>query len=321
MRKLIISFVIPVFNRYHLIGETLDSLRNQKFLNWECLIIDDHSKDYINELMEFYCIMDNRIHFLERPPNRPKGANACRNYGFLHTNGEFVIWLDSDDVLMKNILEKLVAELEDKKFIIYPAIRTDASLKPIKKMKISDPEDIFSDYLKWNFRIITNSIIFRKSYLEGRKLFDEDLLFGHETTFFARIFFNTNRSEYKILNYPVFYYRTHEEGISQTNSRFYNRDLVVSHFETFFRTLKLSIERNDASLIRFHYKKLIEIIFVAVKHKDFKVINLGIQRLSSLSWASNQNWILMYLVITTYASAFLGINGFMFKRQLYKWYD
>ena len=82
MNNPLVSIIIPTYNRAHFIGETLESVLAQTYHNWECIVIDDGSTDYTDELMEFYCEKDSRIQYYHRPSHKPKGANACRNYGF-----------------------------------------------------------------------------------------------------------------------------------------------------------------------------------------------------------------------------------------------
>ena len=97
--KPIVSIIIPTYNRASFIGETLDSISSQNFRKWECLVIDDGSTDYTEELLTFYLEKDSRLSYYKRPRSRPKGANACRNYGFELSKGNFINWFDSDDVM------------------------------------------------------------------------------------------------------------------------------------------------------------------------------------------------------------------------------
>lgn len=99
MMNNLVSIIIPTFNRSSLIGATLDSVINQTFSNWECLIVDDGSNDYSAELIQFYCERDPRIIFYKRPVNFPKGSASCRNYGFSVSKGNLIQWLDDDDLL------------------------------------------------------------------------------------------------------------------------------------------------------------------------------------------------------------------------------
>src|SRR5690606_35891784 len=110
----LISVIIPTYNRGDLIGKTLDSLLAQTYLNWECIVVDDGSTDYTAELMSFYCTENDRIKFYDRPETKNKGANACRNFGFQISNGEFINWFDSDDIMHPEFLEKKIKVLQNK---------------------------------------------------------------------------------------------------------------------------------------------------------------------------------------------------------------
>lgn len=110
-----VSIIIPTFNRAHLLGETLDSVIAQTYRNWECIVVDDDSSDYTQELTEFYCEKDSRIKFYPRPKNRRKGANTCRNYGFELSRGKYINWLDSDDLLSRKKIEKQLEIIENEK--------------------------------------------------------------------------------------------------------------------------------------------------------------------------------------------------------------
>ena len=78
----LVSIIIPNFNREKLIVETLQSIINQSYKNWECIVVDDHSTDNSWEIVKELCDVDNRIRQVKRPDNRVKGACTCRNYGF-----------------------------------------------------------------------------------------------------------------------------------------------------------------------------------------------------------------------------------------------
>ena len=104
----VVSIIIPTYNRAHLIGETLDSVIAQTYDKWECIVVDDGSTDYTEELIELYCEKDSRIQYHHRPKSRSKGANACRNYGADLSAGEFLMWLDDDDLLHKGKIERQI---------------------------------------------------------------------------------------------------------------------------------------------------------------------------------------------------------------------
>lgn len=107
----LVSIIIPTFNRAHLIGETLDSVLAQTYINWECIVVDDGSTDATSDLMKQYCEKDSRFHYHHRPNDRLPGGNAARNYGFEVSKGEYINWFDSDDVFKTYAIEKKVESI------------------------------------------------------------------------------------------------------------------------------------------------------------------------------------------------------------------
>lgn len=107
----LISVIIPTFNRASLIGETLDSVLSQTYNNWECIIVDDGSTDGTKEAIEVYSTNDKRFKYFQRPTDRKKGASPCRNYGLEMAKGDYIQFLDSDDLLENNKFEEQIKVL------------------------------------------------------------------------------------------------------------------------------------------------------------------------------------------------------------------
>ncbi|WP_417238830.1 glycosyltransferase family 2 protein [Bizionia sp.] len=105
----VVSIIIPTFNRAHLIGETLDSIVAQTYANWECLVVDDGSTDGTAGLLKAYIAKDSRFQYHKRPDSHLPGGNGARNYGFELSTGGYVIFFDSDDLLLPNALEARVS--------------------------------------------------------------------------------------------------------------------------------------------------------------------------------------------------------------------
>lgn len=102
------SIIIPTYNRAAFIGDTLRSVLAQEFSAFEVLVVDDGSTDNTSEVVA--SITDTRIQYLLKP-NGERGA--ARNYGFSRARGEYVIFLDSDDVLLPNHLTVLYAKIQE----------------------------------------------------------------------------------------------------------------------------------------------------------------------------------------------------------------
>ncbi|WP_404308889.1 glycosyltransferase family 2 protein [Neorhodopirellula lusitana] len=111
----LVSVIIPSFNRATLIPETLRSVLDQTYRNWECIVVDDGSTDGSQEIIKSFAVKDDRIQFVSRQRD-PKGAPTCRNIALVDfAKGEYVVFLDSDDVLSPTCLELRVKHFRDNK--------------------------------------------------------------------------------------------------------------------------------------------------------------------------------------------------------------
>lgn len=108
MLKPLVSIIIPLFNREELIEETINSVLDQTYSNWECIIVDDGSIDDSKLIVEKYIERDPRVKLFQRPAAKIKGASSCRNYGLEKAKGELIQFLDDDDLLAKYKLEEQV---------------------------------------------------------------------------------------------------------------------------------------------------------------------------------------------------------------------
>ncbi|MEM0518347.1 glycosyltransferase family 2 protein [Aequorivita flava] len=110
--KLKVSIIMATFNRAHFIEETLISIQNQTFKNWECLIIDDGGTDNTEEIIQSF-IQDKRFHYYKRSSKYAKGLSGCRNFGLDSAIGDYIIFFDDDDIIHPRNLEFCVKELEN----------------------------------------------------------------------------------------------------------------------------------------------------------------------------------------------------------------
>ena len=105
----------------------------QTYKNWECIVVDDGSKDHTKELVEFYIKKDNRIKFYQRPHNRLAGGNAARNYGFEVSQGDFIQWFDSDNIMLPKKLELKLNCIQESGLIWLYVKMLKSFMKALKK--------------------------------------------------------------------------------------------------------------------------------------------------------------------------------------------
>lgn len=98
-----ISILIPTYNRAAFIYEALNSARFQNYPRFEVLVLDDGSTDDTAAIIDK--VRDPRVHYLYKPHS---GGPATRNFGLKYATGEYVLWLDSDDVIEPDVLSDYV---------------------------------------------------------------------------------------------------------------------------------------------------------------------------------------------------------------------
>ena len=107
-----VSAIIIVLNGEGFLGEAIDSVIAQNFDDWELLVVDDGSSDGTRPLVERYATADPRIRLLRHPDHGTHGMSASRNRGLADARGEFVAFLDADDLWLPDKLAEQVAILD-----------------------------------------------------------------------------------------------------------------------------------------------------------------------------------------------------------------
>ena len=92
----LVSIIIPHYNRAKLLAETIDSVRRQSHADWEVIVVDDGSDD--QEWLAIQLFADERIRIIKRTDGL-KGPSRCRNLGVAGALGDYIMFLDSDDLL------------------------------------------------------------------------------------------------------------------------------------------------------------------------------------------------------------------------------
>lgn len=178
-----ISVIVPTFNRGHLVAQTIESILEQSYADFELVIVDDNSLDNTEMIVSDYSKRDLRIVYAKRPESYPKGANSCRNYGFEISKGEFIKWIDSDDLLTHDALGLQLESLESS--------GADLSICN-SEVFYSNPNDTahrwgnieteasVSNFLLAKFRWHTGAGMWRKSCFSGKAPWKEGLTNSQE---------------------------------------------------------------------------------------------------------------------------------------------
>ena len=139
-----ISIIIPIYNSENFIKLCLNSLINQTFKNFEIICINDGSTDNTLKILKKYEKQDNRIHVYTQ---NNKGAGTARNFGMEKSKGEYLMFLDSDDIFESIMLEELYIKIKNNDLEIVICNSIDFEDKNWKKKRV---EKKFYDDILWN---------------------------------------------------------------------------------------------------------------------------------------------------------------------------
>lgn len=291
----LVSIIIPTYNRAHLISETLDSVLAQTYTNWECIVVDDGSTDATEALVQTYIQKDSRFQYHKRPDTHLPGGNGARNYGFELSKGEFIQWFDDDDVMLPEFLNKRLLIFNTKiDLVICSANVVDNTLKKTSILEVKNSTYLFKDYVLKNLKIVTNNVIFKKSFLLGDNVFLENLIRSQEAEFFSRLFFKLPENRYRFINSPLFLYRQHENTKTALD-KVYCSEYKKAHFFVHSTNLTRGILLNDTEIITKCYKKLIKLLFEAIFNKDDVLIENQLAYLHKV--LSRQNYLIIKLSV------------------------
>lgn len=105
----LISIIVPCYNQAQYLPETLRSVLDQVYQNWECIIVNDGSPDNTEEVALEWCAKDSRFQYLKKENG---GLSDTRNYGIKHSKGKYIQVLDSDDKISKDYSLEAIEVLE-----------------------------------------------------------------------------------------------------------------------------------------------------------------------------------------------------------------
>jgi glycosyltransferase involved in cell wall biosynthesis len=326
-----VSIIIPNYNKSKTIEETLQSICNQVYNDWECIVVDDQSDDDSKQIIETFVKKDKRFSFYTRSNDRLKGPSSCRNIGIEKAIGNYIVFLDSDDLLASYCLDYRINTFlrnQDCDFLVFQMER----FKTTPKKRINIPLEVISDenaitkFLELNSLWQVTSPIYKTSFIRFINGFNEDLKsFEDVEVAIKSISFS---SKYIIFNTIDSFYRN-DENYKIKYSNKLQFDLTINSFELFIHSIHTNviskvIESKNKNRLKtallVGYKKIFKSIIVEYV-KDYKTQNKSIIDFFSLnSYISSRQRIKFYFVhyILLQFYRVKGIGLYRFINLLYK---
>lgn len=208
--KKLISICIPTFNRASLIKDAIDSALAQQCINLEVLVVDDGSTDNTANVISSY--NDPRLRYIKKEHS---GAPATRNRCIAEAKGEYIVWLDSDDVLLPETIKTYVEAIKEEPDIdvLYgDLIVTDAHLNYKKSLSYKNwyrrSRDLISSLINEN-PVPNPGVMVRKKCYERFGNYDESFTRAHDYEFWVRI---AGKATFKHVDKIVAKWRLHDSN-------------------------------------------------------------------------------------------------------------
>ncbi len=211
MSEILVSIIIPTFNRSQLLVRAITSVINQKYTNWELIIVDDGSTDETKEVVEKFQEV-NKISYFKIENS---GVSAARNYGIKLAIGEWVAFLDSDDEWLPNKLSLQIEEVLKNNFrLIHGNEIWIRNGKRVNQKKIHEKSggEIFKQCLHLCL-ISPSAVIMKKELLREHNGFSEEFVVCEDYDLWLRV---TAKEKVGFINTPIINkYGGHEGQLSQ----------------------------------------------------------------------------------------------------------
>lgn len=184
--KELISIIMPVYNAEKTLKQSISSIINQEDQNWELLLIDDGSSDMSGSICDEFSSIDRRIkttHIINR------GVSAARNLGMKLSQGEFLSFIDSDDLFDQRVLKKMRESMSDADLVVFGYTFLPSERKRVfhTAKEYESVVELADDFVELDKLNLLNSVwnkCFRKNILTTYGCaFPEDLSMGEDLLF------------------------------------------------------------------------------------------------------------------------------------------
>lgn len=219
----LVSIIVPCYNQAQYMDSTLQSVLEQEYLNWECIIVNDGSPDQTEQIALKWVDKDVRFKYFKKENG---GLASARNYGIQKASGEYILPLDSDDLIDRNYIKEASEILTNNQNI--KLIYCNTSLFDAQNEKVSPRPYSFINLLTEN--LIPCTALYRKSDFEKTIGYNSNMKGGLEDWDFWLTLLSEDDIVYRIDKY-YFNYRIKDGSMLRSISKDRNEQLILQIFK------------------------------------------------------------------------------------------
>jgi glycosyltransferase involved in cell wall biosynthesis len=271
----LVSVIVPCYQHAHFLDQSLKSVLDQTYNNWECIIVNDGSPDETNLVALKWTAKDERFKYLEQ---ENKGLSGARNAGIEICEGEYILPLDADDILDKDYLKTIVPEIlkqpEAAVISCYTKFFQGNTNTIVGELK---PESGTVTSLLYQNQLVATSL-FRKASWKQVGGYDETMKKGFEDWDFWISIVKLNKNYIVIQKYLFFYRKAKTSMLVDTignhfeNNKEYivkkHASLYIEDFDNFVSVMFYNIRTHRASEMRLKNNKFLKFSRILLKPID-----------------------------------------------------
>jgi len=255
--KPVVSINLCCYNSERYLEETLQSIVSQTYKNWELVIVNDGSTDRTEAIIfEFR----DRGHPIVYHYQENRGIAFSRNKAISLSQGEYIAFIDHDDIWLPEMLERQLAAFDDETILVYGNFLTRDMTSGKEYMSFDPDTEFFSGrvaayIVKKNFILIETALVRAKSLRSLGELFDPHLRMADDIDFLFRLSLTGN---FKYTRDISMIYRMHPENVTMTKRHYYVHDLsymISKYRDTIDRRMLSDLARQYILTVRMdlHY--------------------------------------------------------------------
>ena len=265
-----VSIIMPSFNKAKYISESINSVINQTYTNWELIIVDDYSNDDSQEIISSFASKFDNIKTHFNPEN--KGANYCRNFGIENAKGSYIVFLDADDLLAIHCIEDRMNVMKKNNTLDFCVFTmgvfnkkigdSDLEWKPTSKSPLTD---FLFHQLPWAIP----QPIWKTDFIRSIDGFNQDFVRMQDVELHTRALLIENVLYKQIVAKPDCYYRIDEDR--KIFNAFNFISLRIDSTILYVQRFKFLPMKQRKYLIGTIYETFLQLVYVLKKQQITKV--------------------------------------------------
>jgi glycosyltransferase involved in cell wall biosynthesis len=268
----LVSVIVPCYQQAHFLDQSLRSVLDQTYQNWECIIVNDGSSDETDSIALHWTAKDERFKYLEQ---ENKGLSGARNAGIKICEGEYILPLDADDILDKDYLKTIVPEIlkQPEAAVISCYTKFFHGNTNTIVGELTPTSGTVKSLLYENQLVATS--LFRKTSWKQIGGYDERMKNGFEDWEFWISIVKLNKN-YIVIPKHLFFYRKAKKSMLvntiknhfEDNKEYIikkHKELYIKDFDNFVSVMFYNIRTHRASEIRLKNNKILKFLRILFK--------------------------------------------------------